>query len=82
MPENANANWPNPERPGAANETICAALNNITTLTEQARKNIAVASGARKMAKAVFPILAEIDKEVIAARSSIPALTPTQIAAP
>ncbi|MCP1244194.1 hypothetical protein [Acetobacter lambici] len=32
------------------------------------------------MAKAVFPFLAEIDRQVIAARSSIPALTPAQIA--
>ncbi|GBQ46529.1 hypothetical protein [Acetobacter ghanensis] len=74
-----NKNWPNPERPGTVNETCYVALNNITTLTEQARKNIAVASGARKMAKAVFPFLAEIDRQVIAARNSIPALTPAQI---
>lgn len=66
--------------PSAANETGCVALNNITTLTEQARKNIAVASSARKMAKAIFPILAEIDKEVIAARNTSPVLTSTQMA--
>ncbi|MFE8872746.1 hypothetical protein ACE4RV_06195 [Acetobacter persici] len=65
--------------PAAKNETSCVALNNIATLTEQARKNIAVSSGARKMAKSVFPILAEIDRQVITARNSIPALTPTQI---
>lgn len=66
--------------PSAASEIGCVALNNITTLTEQARKNIAVASGARKMAKAIFPFLAEIDRQVSAARNSIPVLTPTQIA--
>ena len=65
--------------PSAANETSCVALNNITTLTGQVRKNIAVASGARKMAKAISPFLAEIDRQVIAARNSIPVLTPAQI---
>ncbi|MBO1325383.1 hypothetical protein K2X14_11410 [Acetobacter sp. TBRC 12305] len=66
--------------PGAANEAGCVALNNIATLTEQARKNIAVATGARKMAKAVSPILHDIDNQVNAIRNSGLILTPTQIA--
>ncbi|MDN7356357.1 hypothetical protein [Acetobacter senegalensis] len=66
--------------PGAANETACVALNNIATLTEQARKNIAIASGSRKMAKALSQILADIDKEVKAVRNVYAILTPAQIA--
>ena len=66
--------------PCAEDEATRIALNNIRTLTEQARKNIAVTSGARKMAKAIFPILAEIDRQVNAVRIAIPCLAPMQIA--
>ena len=66
--------------PGTEDEATRIALNNIRTLTEQARKNIAVASGARKIAKAIFPILADIDRQVDAVRSISPTLTSTQIA--
>lgn len=65
--------------PHSANEAISVALNNIATLTEHARKNIAVAYGARKMEKTVLPILGDIDRQVIAARNSMPVFTPAQI---
>ncbi|ANA14196.1 hypothetical protein [Acetobacter oryzifermentans] len=55
--------------PGAEDKATRIALNNIRTLTEQARKNIAVTLGARKMAKAIFPTLAEIDRQVDAVRA-------------
>lgn len=57
------------------------ALSNIETLTDRARTNIMTASGARKMAKALCPILDDIDAEVatIRAQNSIPTPSPTQI---
>lgn len=66
--------------PDMGDKASCIALNNICTLTERARKNIAVASGARKIAKTIFPILADIDRQVDAARNTSPTLTSTQIA--
>lgn len=65
--------------PGMANETACIALNNIATLAERARKNIATAAGARKMAKALAPILADIDNQVNDIRNIYVIITPTQI---
>lgn len=62
--------------PDMGDKASCIALNNICTLTERARKNIAVASGARKIAKTIFPILADIDRQVDAARNTSPTLTP------
>ena len=55
------------------------ALSNIETLTDRARKNIVAASGARKMAKALSPILDDIDAAVATIRDQNSILTPTQI---
>ena len=55
------------------------ALSNIETLTDRARKNIVAASGARKMAKALSPILDDIDAEVATIRDQNSILTSTQI---
>lgn len=55
------------------------ALSNIETLTDRARKNIVAASGARKIAKSLSPILDDIDAEVATIREQNSILTPTQI---